>query len=338
MRREILHVPGTRIGLSHGVRLLICTQVLDLDDSVLGFFHRWIEEFAKDCESVTVVCLFEGRYALPSNVHVYSLRKEKGAASRVVYAARLLKRIWQLRREYDSVFVHMNPEYAVLGGILWRLLGKRVGLWYVHKSVTLSLRIATVFVHRVFTASRESFRLATSKLIITGHGIDTDLFTPDSEVSRGNHLLSAGRLSKSKRHDHIIRAAALSGRELRIAGDGPERESLESLARSLGARVHFLGGLSRGRMRDEFRSAAYLVHTSETGSLDKVVLEALSTDTVVITTSDVFKDVPVHVVQATPEAIVEALSAPRENQDRVGSIRERHSLRRLVTTILSQYA
>ena len=56
-------------------RLLITTQAVDLDDPVLGFFHRWIEEFAKHCESISVICLKEGRHDLPDNVHVYSLGK-----------------------------------------------------------------------------------------------------------------------------------------------------------------------------------------------------------------------------------------------------------------------
>ncbi len=38
-------------------RILIVTQTVDTQDPVLGFFVRWIEEFAKHAEELTVICL-----------------------------------------------------------------------------------------------------------------------------------------------------------------------------------------------------------------------------------------------------------------------------------------
>lgn len=259
------------------MKLLICTQAVDHNDPVLGFFCRWIEEFAKHCEQVMVICLREGAHALPSNVKVLSLGKERNT-SRLTRVILFYKYIFSRRNKYDAVFVHMNPEYVVLGGLLWRLLGKKTVLWYTHKQVDLKLRIATFFANRILTASKESFRLKTKKLYVVGHGIDTEFFSPDPSLVRGHHWLSAGRLSKVKRHDVAIRAAASADKELRIAGDGPERANLERLVHKIGARVIFLGALNQEQLRDEYRTAALLLHTSETGSLDKVVLEALACD------------------------------------------------------------
>ncbi len=254
------------------MKLLITTQALDTKDPVLGFFVRWVEEFAKQCEQVTVICLRKGDYALPANVRVFAL----GGGGKLSRAYKLLKGAYTFADNYDAVFVHMNPEYLVVAGWLWRILGKRAALWYTHKSVDLKLRIATLFANAVITASRESFRLPTKKLTIMGHGIDTDFFSPDPSVMRGTHTLSVGRLMPAKRHDLAIRQAHEDGRALRIAGEGPEQKNLEALVSKLGAQVAFLGGLSQAQLRDEYRQAAYLVHTSETGSLDKVVLEALA--------------------------------------------------------------
>src|SRR3989344_3874479 len=120
------------------MKLLICTQVMDVSDPILGFFCRWVEEFAKHCEKVTVICLREGEHDLPDNVRIYSLGK-KGkdsnrsstmiyhSASRLRYALRFWLLLWKVRKEYDAVFVHMNPEYMVLGSAWWRLWGKKVG-------------------------------------------------------------------------------------------------------------------------------------------------------------------------------------------------------------------
>ena len=37
------------------MRLLIFTQRVDREDENLGSFHRWIEEFAKHFDSVSVI-------------------------------------------------------------------------------------------------------------------------------------------------------------------------------------------------------------------------------------------------------------------------------------------
>ncbi|KKW46299.1 MAG: Glycosyltransferase [Parcubacteria group bacterium GW2011_GWB1_57_6] len=264
------------------MKLLVVTQAVDVEDPVLGFFVRWIEEFAKHAENIEVICLREGAHALPANVRAHSLGKssfakaQQGIGTRLRYVFRFLSLVWRLRRDYDAVFVHMNPEYIVLGGLFWRLLHKRIALWYTHKSVDLKLCVAELLSNIIFTASKESFRLKSRKVRVIGHGIDTVFFTPDPSVARGDWLLSVGRLMPSKRHDLAIRAAAGDGKELRIVGDGPEWNHLEALTQELGARVQFLGSLDQSKLRDEYRRAAFLIHTSETGSLDKVVLEALA--------------------------------------------------------------
>ena len=174
------------------MRLLIVTQKVDREDDLLGFFHQWIIEFAKHCESVTVICLEEGSHRLPSNVRVFSLGKERcgrgqsstvlggGLASIVLRRARYLfnfyRYIWRERGNYDTVFVHMNTEYMVLAGWLWRLLGKRVALWHVHFEVNLRLWIAEKCAHVIFTTTPDGCRLKSKKVRPIGHGIDVARF------------------------------------------------------------------------------------------------------------------------------------------------------------------
>jgi glycosyltransferase involved in cell wall biosynthesis len=254
------------------MRLLITTQALDAQDPRLGFFVRWVKEFARHCESVTVICLRKGTYELPDNVAVYEI----GPGNKFARAIRILRYIVVLRPRYEAVFVHMNPEYVVVAGWLWRLLGKKVGLWYTHKAVNLRLRIATWFANIIFTASKESFRLRSPKVHVMGHGIDTTFFSQDPTVARESWWLSAGRLDKSKRHDLAIRAAVDAGKELRILGEGPERGALEILAKESGAKVVFADRIDHIGVRDAFRRAGLFLHMSETGSLDKMILEAIA--------------------------------------------------------------
>lgn len=318
------------------MRLLICTQAVDRNDPVLGFFVRWIEMLAHECDHVLVICLRKGIHDLPANVEIIPLN----AGHRISRASEVCSIAWKKRTEYDAVFVHMNPEYIVVAGWLWRLMGKKIVLWYMHKSVNMRLRIAVAFSNKVLTASKESFRLPTPKLEIVGHGIDTDFFMPDASVVRGTHVLSVGRLMKSKNHDLVIRAAHKAGRALRIAGEGVERAALEKVAHEEGAEVTFLGGLTHAELRNEYRTAAHFVHASTTGSLDKVVLEAAACDCSIITTVDwLGAYVPLQSVAATPEAIARALlQEPHASPDRVSAVCAHHSLKSLIPRILHHLA
>jgi glycosyltransferase involved in cell wall biosynthesis len=284
------------------MKLLITTQVVDAQDPRLGFFVRWIEEFAKHCEQVTVICLRKGEYSLPPQVRVYAL----GKGGKLFRALTFLRLICRLRADYDRIFVHMNPEYVLLGGVCWRLRGKKIALWYTHKSVDLKLRIAAFFANVIFTASKESFRLRSKKTKVMGHGIDTGFFTPDPGVVRERWWLSAGRLDKSKRHDLAIRAAAEAGKELRILGEGHERSALEALAKELQAHVG---------VRDVFRRAELFLHMSETGSLDKMILEAIACGCPVKTRDPALKN-------------LESVDA--------AYVREHHSLQKLIPRIIQE--
>ena len=168
------------------MKLLICTQKVDINDDLLGFFHSWIQEFSKNCEQVTVICLYKGDYDLPDNVKVLSLGKEKinqkatGLSNRLIikllYFFNFYKYIWQERKNYDSIFVHMNPIYVLLGGVFWQMWRKKIGLWFAHGHVPWELKIAERFVDDIFTASSESVSLKSNKIKVIGHGIDIKQF------------------------------------------------------------------------------------------------------------------------------------------------------------------
>jgi hypothetical protein len=58
------------------MKLLVITQKIDIDDDILGFFHRWVEKFAENLDRVYVICLWEGKHSLPRNVKVYLACRE----------------------------------------------------------------------------------------------------------------------------------------------------------------------------------------------------------------------------------------------------------------------
>lgn len=85
--------------------------------------------------------------------------------------------------------------------------------------------------------------------------VDVEWFTP-GEGETGLYALVVAALSPYKRVDLAIEACARAGVELRVVGDGPERERLERLA---GRGVRFLGRVDDDRLRSLYRGAAFLL-------------------------------------------------------------------------------
>ncbi len=287
------------------MKLLICTQIVDREDPVLGFFHEWIRACAEQCESVEVLCLKEGVHSLPQNVRIHSLGKEKGEKSRIMYIGIFLRTIWQLRSTYSAVFVHMNPEYVVLGGIFWRILGKKIGLWYAHGAVTRMLSAALVCTHVVFTSTAQGFRLPSSKVHIVGQGIDTDLFSFDGHpIGERLRLVTVGRISRTKDIECLLRAVAILvtkgvSTEFTIVGiplteeDRVYQGELKALVQSLGinAQVVFAGAIANRELPKILALSDIFIHAGRTGSLDKVLLESLAVGLPTLSSNDAYPGV-----------------------------------------------
>jgi glycosyltransferase involved in cell wall biosynthesis len=105
----------------------------------------------------------------------------------------------------------------------------------------------------------------------------------------GPFLLSVGRLDSAKRIDLLLEAAALDeGLELVIAGEGPERERLERLARERGldGRVRFAGRVSPEELADLYARCGAVYYAPVDEDFGMVPLEAFLAEKPVLTTSD----------------------------------------------------
>jgi glycosyltransferase involved in cell wall biosynthesis len=283
------------------VKLLFLTQVLDRGDAVLGFVHRWVAGLARHCERVRVIALEVGdTHGLPGNVDTRAVGRSGNALRWLRYQKFLQEALGG--DGFDTVLAHMVPRYTMLAARQARLHGARQFLWYTHGAVDERLERAEREVEAIFTASPESLRLETAKRVVTGHGIDLEHFddrgvAPDQPP----RLLSVGRLTPAK--DALSLVAALGvlverGVDVSLdlvggglaAGDAQYAELVRGeVARlGLGERVHFHGPVPYLDIPARYRASALLVSASKTGSVDKVVLEAMACRRAVVTCNDAF--------------------------------------------------
>lgn len=326
------------------MQLLVVTQKVDIEDYNLGFFHRWVEEFAKHHSRVVVIANSVGEHNLPRNVAVFSLGKERGLGR-----LRRCYRFWRLFSYHyarsDAVFFHMIPEFVLLASPFLLSLHKPSALWYVHKSVTGKLKLAERLVDYVFTASDLSFRLPSKKVIYTGHAIDTDFFgikkSGELESKSGLRILTSGRISPVKDYETLIRACAIlktslpNSWSLSIVGgpamprDHEYLSTLKKLVRGSGLEqyVFFLGARPYTEMPQIYNDHDMFVSMSTTGSIDKAVLEAMSAGLSVITANEAFRELlptPCFLEKRSPEFLASRVKMLADEN------RPRHALRELV--------
>jgi glycosyltransferase involved in cell wall biosynthesis len=196
----------------------------------------------------------------------------------------------------------MTPLFAAMAAPVLKPRGIRTVLWYTHPSGSFTLRLAEKLVDRIFTTAAETFPLASAKVVITGHGIDTGMFSPGARRSSGEtfNVLSAGRLAPVKRLEMLVEALRLLRRDgvpAETTFVGPvlpgnegyaERLRREIAEAGLEDSVELVGPAPPRSMANFYRRSDALVSTTETGSADKSVLEAMSCGVPVVATNEVF--------------------------------------------------
>jgi len=166
-------------------------------------------------------------------------------------------------------------------------------------------RLGHALVNRVVTASEESFRIRSDKVRIIGHGIDVERFsTSNKPASKGGaSILSVGRISPVKDYATMIEAVSIMVSEygmkdikMVIVG-GPasvseERylDTVKKLAkeRGIGEKVEFVGPVPYNQVPEFYHRADLFVSASQTGSIDKVVLEAMASGNLIVTCNEAF--------------------------------------------------
>jgi len=290
------------------MRLLVLTQIIDPKDPALGIYHKWVASLAQKFEHVEVICLTLRKYDLPQNVTVQSLGKENTSGNhfvkRLKYIFRFYFLIWNARRAYDAVFVHMNQEYILLGGLLWKALGKKIYMWRNHYAGSFLTDIAASMCDKVFCTSRFSYTAKYKKTIIMPVGVDLESVKMDISIERlPRSIIFSGRLDSSKRPHLLIKAlsilkmkgvtfdkATFMGGPSKSDASYPEELRIQAEKGGIGNLVEFVGAIPNTETFRYYRSRDIYVNCSRSGMFDKTIFKALASGCTVLTSSIDFKD------------------------------------------------
>jgi len=297
------------------MKILVITQKYDINDSNLGAFIDWWDKLSEKMEKVYVLALEKRSEPTKANMEVLSMGKEEGAGFlRKIFG--FYSGFFKTIGKVDAVLVHMIPKYIILSFPVAFILRKPIFMWYTGVTVNRQLKLAVLFCKKVFTAHEAAMRVETKKRIVVGHGIDINKFSisnfspfggsPEGRQFSNDEItiLSVGRITPSKGHDFIIRAIAdliKSGYsvKLKIIGGVIQEyhqeyfEYLKRLAKDLkiNEKVEFLGPVSYDKMPVYLQSAEILINAVPFGGLDKVILEAMASCVIPLTSNSAFTNV-----------------------------------------------
>ena len=270
------------------MRLLIIMQTVDRKDSAMGFYHGWIAELAKHFEFITIFALKIGEHALPENVTVIPLRPW-GYRARLRTALRVLFLTWKHRRTYDVVFVHMNQEYSLVAGWLFKLLGKRVYMWRNHYAGNILTDISALFCDKIFYTSKSSYTARYKNARQMPVGVDVGSCHLDEPIVRvPQSILFLGRFDVSKRPDLVVEAlgkiarrsisftATFVGGPSDLASTFPKEVEARARELDIADRVTFVGPVANTDTYRSYRSHAIYVNCGKSGMLDKSLFKSIA--------------------------------------------------------------
>lgn len=226
------------------------------------------------------------------------------------FAAKLIKQSISKKAKYDAIiawsggpagfiamtlsFIFRIPYIVLLRGAdvpfydkRWAKLDKFVFRFlspYIWKNSLLTIANSQSLRELAYKTSRKK------KIDLIYNGIDLERYTNKSDIKISpKQIIAVGRLSKIKGFDLLIQAVAAikTPCQLVIAGDGPEKENLENLAKMLGIekKVIFTGRLEKQQLIHFYQESSIFCMSSYNEGMSNAMLEAIACGLPIVTTN-----------------------------------------------------
>ena len=276
------------------------------NSQALAFALDWINEISKNVDKLYVVSLRCGEYKVDDNVEVYCINQDKKSRIQTIFSiCRTLKEIHKKDKNIDGYFVHMAHYFVPIIYPFAKIFNQKTVLWYAHKSVPISLRIANFFTDIAVASTPVGYQINTDKLKIIGQGIDTNKFKFKHDFrNKIKNIVTVGRISKVKNVDMIVEAFLSLKRDdiyLYIVGDalaGDDKSYLEGIKKTIPKEyeknIIFTGSISFDKLPEIYSDIDLSINISDTGSLDKTIIEPMAMGIPIITSNDSAKQIFSH--------------------------------------------
>jgi len=309
------------------MKLLMITRKVDLEDSSpAGFTYNWVKKIGEKLDKLYVITWQKSnRGNLPENIEIISLPNNKFLKV-FVLQFKLLKILLKV----NGVFCHQNPEYTILSAFLAKIFRKKIVSWYAHGTVNWKTKLVLVLANKVITSTPKGFRIDSPKVSVIGQGIDVELFKPvEKKLDHQDifKMITVGRISPTKDYESMIKAVdclvynGIKNIKLTIIGGSGLREQnvyLESLKKmiilmKLKDKVKLIGEMPNEKIIPYLQESDLFINLSQTGSLDKAILEAMACGVIVLTANESCNDI-------LPRELLVLDSHPKELSEKIKMI------------------
>lgn len=331
-------------------------------NSRFSFALDWINELAKNVDKLYVISLRCGCYEeTPFNVEIHCINQDKKNRIQTIFGIwKSVREIHQKDKTIDGYFIHMAHYFVPLVYPFAKFHGQKMLMWKAHKSVTPLVKVSEKLIDKIYTVSPASFRVDSKKVSYVGHGVDTvnkfllkKIFK--NEVKK---IITVGRISKTKNIDLIVQAFIQIAREdifLYIVGDLNDDANKEYInyirsliPESLKQNIIFTGLINFSKLPELYNSMDLAINLSDTGSLDKAIIEPMAMGIPIITSNDSAKELFYHlkdkgVFLIEKEQLTKNLENVITNATNIdrnslrNEIVQNHSLQNLAKKIVSEF-
>lgn len=293
------------------MNLLLINFVMDPQSQVLAWQTKVAFSLAGYFDKVIVVTHQQKNIeVVPGNVSIKIIPSFFLKAPMRWFGGKYLLNLWlwKLHRQYhfDRCFIHMNFEWALRFAPFFKIKKIPVIVWYAHGSVSKLLKKALIYIDKILTSTKEGFRINSNKVVIIGQSIDTELFPLHLPVSVSGKIIYVGRISPVKKIETLIEIMEIlvvkknqQQVSLTIIGlpltqtDRKYYEDLKMTVRQKGLEnfIRFEGQVSNNKIPEYYSDTFLHLSCSNTGSMDKTLMEALACGCPVLTTNIALFDI-----------------------------------------------